>query len=217
MIPLAHDFSGETVLVFGGGRVGARKARRFAREATVVVLSPSFADVDFGNADLVRASPEPDDVGEWVDWFNPVLVVAATDDDEVNDAAAEAARAAGALANRADESGERAFGDVAVPATVDDDPVSVAVSTGGESPALAKYLRERIEAEVAGAGGMAALTSDLRDELKEADVPSEDRRTAIRRVVREPSVWKALRTGDSNARREAERVLADVLGSRWSP
>jgi precorrin-2 dehydrogenase/sirohydrochlorin ferrochelatase len=38
MIPLLHDFSGETVLVFGGGRVGARKARRFAREAKVLEL-----------------------------------------------------------------------------------------------------------------------------------------------------------------------------------
>ncbi|MCL7417130.1 MAG: NAD(P)-dependent oxidoreductase, partial [Halalkalicoccus sp.] len=28
MIPLLHDFTDRTVLVFGGGRVGARKARR---------------------------------------------------------------------------------------------------------------------------------------------------------------------------------------------
>ncbi len=40
MIPLLHDFADATVLIFGGGPVGARKARRFAREATVVVVSP---------------------------------------------------------------------------------------------------------------------------------------------------------------------------------
>ena len=39
MIPLVHDVGGETVLVFGGGTVGARKARRFAREARVVARS----------------------------------------------------------------------------------------------------------------------------------------------------------------------------------
>ncbi|MFC6772099.1 NAD(P)-dependent oxidoreductase, partial [Halorubrum pallidum] len=37
MIPLYHDFTGETVLVIGGGGVGARKASRFADEARVVV------------------------------------------------------------------------------------------------------------------------------------------------------------------------------------
>ncbi|MFC6768071.1 NAD(P)-dependent oxidoreductase, partial [Natrinema soli] len=39
MIPLLHDFTNATVLVFGGGHVGARKARRFAREARVLVVS----------------------------------------------------------------------------------------------------------------------------------------------------------------------------------
>lgn len=42
MIPLVHDLSDETVVVFGGGPVGARKAHRFAREARTVVVSPEF-------------------------------------------------------------------------------------------------------------------------------------------------------------------------------
>ena len=46
MIPLVHDFTGRTVLVLGGGAVGARKAQRFATEAHVVVVSPAFADGD---------------------------------------------------------------------------------------------------------------------------------------------------------------------------
>ena len=41
MIPLYHDFTGETVLLFGGGGVGSRKATRFADEARVVVVSPT--------------------------------------------------------------------------------------------------------------------------------------------------------------------------------
>ncbi|ESP88760.1 NAD(P)-dependent oxidoreductase, partial [Candidatus Halobonum tyrrellensis] len=102
MIPLLHDFTGETVVVFGGGRVGARKARRFAREARTLVVSPDFADADFGDADLVRAAPAPDDVAGWVERAAPALVVAATDDDAVNAAAERAAREASALVNRAD-------------------------------------------------------------------------------------------------------------------
>ncbi|WP_148415138.1 bifunctional precorrin-2 dehydrogenase/sirohydrochlorin ferrochelatase [Haloferax sp. KTX1] len=210
MIPLVHDLSDETVVVFGGGPVGARKARRFAREARTVVVSPEFGDREFGDAELVRAAPEPEDVPDWVGRFGPALVVAATDDDAVNDAVVAAARDVGALVNRADRSGERDAGSVVVPATVEDGDVSVAITTGGASPALSKHLRERIESELAGAGEMAALTAELRAELKASDRSPTERRDAIRAVVRNPSVWKALRTGDANPRREAARVIRDT-------
>ncbi|ELZ78060.1 bifunctional precorrin-2 dehydrogenase/sirohydrochlorin ferrochelatase [Haloferax larsenii] len=210
MIPLVHDFGGETILVFGGGPVGARKARRFARETRTVVVSPDFADRDFGDAELVRAAPDPDDVTEWVARFEPALVVAATSDTDVNDAIVAAARDAGALVNRADRSGERDAGSVVVPATVDDGDVSVAITTGGASPALSKHLRERIEAELDGAGAMAELTAEIRADLKSSDISPTERRDAVRAVVRDPSVWKALRSGDANPRREAARVIRDT-------
>ncbi|MCG1003879.1 MULTISPECIES: bifunctional precorrin-2 dehydrogenase/sirohydrochlorin ferrochelatase [Halobacterium] len=217
MIPLFHDFTGETVLVVGGGPVGARKARKFAREADVVVLSPAFADANFGDAERVQTAPDPEDAADWVDRTDPVLVVAATDDGEVNDAFAAAARDAGALVNRADESGERDADSVVVPATVRDDPVAVAVSTGGSSPALSKYLREQLTDELAGAGGMAELTAALRAELKAADVDPGTRRDAVRAVVRSGPVWKALRTGGTNARQTADDVVTGVVGnSEWS-
>ncbi|WP_353634387.1 bifunctional precorrin-2 dehydrogenase/sirohydrochlorin ferrochelatase [Halobacterium sp. NMX12-1] len=217
MIPLFHDFEGETVLVVGGGPVGARKARKFAREADVVVLSPEFADADFGAAERVQAAPGPEDAADWVARADPALVVAATDDADVNDAFAGAAREAGALVNRADESGGRDADSVVVPATIRDDPVAVAVSTGGASPALSKYLREQLEDELAGAGGMADLTASLRAELKAADVPPETRRDAVRAVVRSGPVWKALRTGGTNARQTADDVVAGVVGNtEWS-
>jgi precorrin-2 dehydrogenase/sirohydrochlorin ferrochelatase len=208
VIPLLHDFAGETVVVFGGGPVGARKARRFAREARAVVVSPDFGDRDFGGADLVRAAPRPDDVGGWLDRARPALVVAATGDDDVNAAVAAAALERGVLVNRADRSGERDAGSVVVPATVEDGSVTVAVATGGRAPALSRYLRERIESEVAGAGAMADLVGELREELK-AELSPADRRAAIRAVVRSPSVWKGLGTGDSNARDEATRVIRE--------
>jgi len=228
MIPLYHDFTGETVLVFGGGPVGARKARRFAEEARVVVVSPAFEDDDFGGAELVRAQPAPDDVDDWFDRTTPALVVAATDDDAVNDAVAAAGRERGVLVNRADRSAaiEGADGtddapdgdtagppvDVVVPATVTDGDVRVAISTGGRSPALAKYLRERIGSEVDSAEGMAELTADLRAELRSSDLDPSERRDAIRAVVRDPEVWKALRTGVSNPRQEATRVIRNTTG-----
>lgn len=300
MIPLAHDFTGETVLVFGGGTVGARKARRFAREARVVVVSPRFADVDFGGGtvgadaaagdagdpggapaavddsgadsaggddpgadsaggdgpgtadadgsgtgdsdvdssgpdglgagdssdtdhsdaggvDLVRAAPEAGAIPDWIERTDPALVVAATDDESLNDAIAGAARERGALVNRADRDardGEWAAGDVAVPATVRADPVVVAISTGGASPALARALRERIEDDLAGAGEMAELTADLRDRLVAEGFDPEDRRAAVRAVVRSPEVWTALRGGAANHHEITEAVVTDVLEDR---
>ncbi|MCD2199998.1 bifunctional precorrin-2 dehydrogenase/sirohydrochlorin ferrochelatase [Halobacterium sp. KA-4] len=217
MIPLFHDFADETVLVVGGGPVGARKARKFAREADVLVLSPDFADADFGDAERVQTAPEPEDAADWVARADPALVVAATNDTDVNDAFVAAARDAGALVNRADESGGRDADSVVVPGTIRDDPVAVAVATGGASPALSKYLREQLEDELAGAGAMAELTADLRTELRAAEVDPETRRNAVRAVVRSGPVWKALRTGGTNARQTADDVVADVVGnSEWS-
>ena len=104
MIPLLHDFTGETVLVFGGGPVGARKARRFGQEARVVVVSPEFADRSFGDAELIRAAPDPDTIDTWFERFTPALVVAATSNDAVNDAVTAAANDRSILVNRADRS-----------------------------------------------------------------------------------------------------------------
>ena len=210
MIPLVHDFTGETVLVVGGGPVGARKARRFAREARTVVVSPAFADRDFGDAALVRAAPSPAEDGDWVDRLAPALVVAATGDDAVNEAAEAAAREAGALVNRADRSGSRDAGSVVVPATVRDGDVVAAVATGGTAPALSKELRRRIEAEVEGAGAMADLLAEIRAEQKAAGVAATARRERVRAVVDSPAVWKALQDGVSNARQEATRVMEAI-------
>lgn len=208
MIPLVHDFEGETVLVFGGGPVGARKARRFAREAQVVVVSPSFDDTAFGDSELVRAVPDPEDVPGWFDRTDPALAVAATDDEEINDAVVQAARDRGTLVNRADRSGDRDPGSVVVPATVRDDPVVVSISTGGRSPALSRTLRERIEAEIEGAGEIARVTGELRTELKEAGIPATDRRDAIRTAVSHPELWRAI----DDERADPRAVAREIVG-----
>jgi precorrin-2 dehydrogenase/sirohydrochlorin ferrochelatase len=212
VIPLFHDFHDETVLVFGGGQVGARKARRFATEARVVVVSPTFADHSFGDAQRVRAAPDTDAISLWVERVQPALVVASTDTAALNEAAAAAAEASGALYNRADKHGPRAVDDVVVPATVRDDPVTVAVSTDGTSPALSRYLRTQIETEIEGAGAMANLTGELRESLKTEGMPADERRAALRRVVASARVWKALDSGGSKAKHVATDVIWNNTG-----
>ncbi|THE64569.1 bifunctional precorrin-2 dehydrogenase/sirohydrochlorin ferrochelatase [Salinadaptatus halalkaliphilus] len=211
MIPLLHDLTDATVLVFGGGPVGARKARRFDREADVVVVSPEFADREFGSAELIRTAPDPAAIDGWLERTDPELVVAATDDDTINDAAERAARARGVLVNRADRAGERDPGSVVVPATVRDDPVVVSISTGGTAPALSKYLRQELEETLAGAGEVAVVCDELRSELKSRDVAPSRRREIVTDVVNSPDVWTALRSGTANTRQVIEDVLGEEL------
>lgn len=207
MIPLYHDFTDEAVLVFGGGPVGARKARRFTAEADVVVVSPEFADPDFGGAELVREAPDAEAVSEWVERTDPALVVAATNDADLNGAIAQSADDHGALVNRTDASGERDVNSVVVPATVRDGPVTLAISTDGTSPAVSKYLRERFEAEFSGVGEMADLTAELRQDLRAEGVAPEARREVVRTVANSDRVWKALDSGRSNL----SQVVSDVI------
>ncbi len=202
MIPLMHDFDGERVLVFGGGTVGARKARRFATEAAVVVVSPTFDAEEYGDSELLRAAPAPEEVGDWLDRIEPALVVAATDDDELNRTIDEQADERGILRNRADTAGSRDVGSVVVPATVRDEPVVVSISTGATSPTVSRYLRQELESTVEHAGAMAELTGDLRKELT-----GPDRRESLRAVVSSDAVWKALDTEGSNPRQVATDVI----------
>ncbi|ERH08008.1 MAG: siroheme synthase, N-terminal domain protein [Halonotius sp. J07HN4] len=212
MIPLYHDFTDATVLIFGGGSVGARKAKRFAAEADVVVVSPVFDDrfenAEFPAVERVRAAPTPTDVSPWFDRVNPAMAVAATNDSDLNAAVTNTATDRDILVNRTDRAGERSVGSVVVPATIEDGSVSVAISTGGQSPALSRYLRAQLESEIENAGAMAKLTGRLRADLKESEPPAT-RRAMLRAVVRSPAVWKALHTGMANAEKEATRLMQD--------
>lgn len=229
MIPLLHDFANVPVLVFGGGPVGARKSRRFAREADVTVVSPEFVDEPFGpheledtestagSVELVRAEPALEDIAEWIARLEPALVVAATDDETVNEAAAETARERGILVNRADRSGDREPGSVVVPATVRDEQVIVSISTGGTAPALSKHLRQELEDTLAGAGEMATVLDGLRTELKRRDVSAGRRREIVTDVVNSSATWTALRSGTSNTSQVIEDVLEEERSRGGNP
>ncbi|QHS17529.1 bifunctional precorrin-2 dehydrogenase/sirohydrochlorin ferrochelatase [haloarchaeon 3A1-DGR] len=237
MIPLVHDLSGETVLVVGGGAVATRKARRFAAEASVIVVSPTFTErlhsavdrtvgdetdddetgTDDGRIELVRQRVDADDVATWIDRAEPALVVAATDDPTINAAAEAAARERDALVNRTDVSGDRDPGSVVVPATVEDGPVTIAITTGATSPAVSRYLRERIETEFDGIGDLARLSGDVRTELIERGVEPDTRREAVRAVVRSPAVQKGLQTGESNPRQLADGIVERVRDHEDDP
>jgi siroheme synthase-like protein len=111
------------------------------------------------------------------------IVVAATADPEVNAAVARAAVAAGVPCNVA---GAGARGDVVLPAVLRRGPLTIAVSTGGASPRLARLVRDRIAREYDDAWGeLVALVGELRADLER--VPLEDRDRIVGRMVDGPA------------------------------
>lgn len=138
--PVVLDLRGVDVLIVGGGRIAARKARSLLDAgAAVTAVAPRFDDEFPADTIRINRAYEPDDVR------GRMFVISATDDDTGAAVAVDAA-AAGIWVNVADDP-ERCT--CHLPAVLRRGTVAVAVSTGGASPALAGWIRDRI-AEVIG-------------------------------------------------------------------
>jgi siroheme synthase-like protein len=99
------------------------------------------------------------------------LVVTATGVPEVDAAVYADAEAAGVWTNSADDPAHSSF---ILPAVHRDGAVTVSVSTGGLSPALASWLRTRVGSECGdGLGVLAQLFGEARANLKRAGLPSD--------------------------------------------
>jgi siroheme synthase-like protein len=168
--PVSLDVSGRSCLVVGGGKVAARKARTLLDcGADVTVIAPSLsAEMDAIVPSLVALERRPYGRGD-ASAFR--LVVTATGDPEVDGAVYADADAAGIWVNSADD---RAHSSFILPAVHRDGAVTVAVSTGGRSPALASWLRTRLAAQCGdGLGTLAQLLGDAREHLTRAGVRSD--------------------------------------------
>jgi precorrin-2 dehydrogenase / sirohydrochlorin ferrochelatase len=100
------------------------------------------------------------------------LVVTATGDPAVDGLVAADAEAAGVWVNAADDREHCSF---YLPALTRRGPVSVAVSTDGHSPALASWLRDRLDAQLTAEGDLEALAGLLAE--ARASVKAEGRGT----------------------------------------
>ena len=135
------DLTGRACLVVGGGRVGLEKARGLLEcgaRVTVVApeIVPDLLDLPVEWIEGSYASWELDD--KW-------LAVAATPDREVNAQVYRDAEGRGIFCNVADDP---ELCSLILPAVHRIDPIAVAVSTGGASPALAQRIRNEIAAIV---------------------------------------------------------------------
>ncbi len=147
------DVQGRWIVVVGGGMAGCEKVRRLvAAGAVVTVVDPSPApELESVEVRLERREFQDNDVvGAW-------LVIVATGDEAVDDKVERAATEAGVWVNRADKPDG---GGIAFAAVIERGPVTVGVSTGGSSPTLARWVRDRIDAALPiEVGALAALLS----------------------------------------------------------
>ena len=210
--PVNLILAGRRCLVVGGGTVAERKVASLLESGAAVALirpelTPRLAQwalqgrfVHFG---------KPFESGDAAGYL---LVMCATDSPEVNKQAAMEAKECGALVNVADTP---ALCDFTLPARLQRGNLSIAVSTGGQSPALAREFRnelaKRYGAEYA---DYLEIAGRLRREWQET-CGSIDERCQRWDEVRgfDPEVLELLRQG---RKEEAEVKFRDGIGGSGS-
>jgi precorrin-2 dehydrogenase len=135
------DLEGRSCLVVGGGAVGLEKAKGLLDcGAVVTVVAPEIdRDLQLLPVRWRRKRYETDDLN------GVFLVVAATPDRDLNRRVFEDAEARSLLCNVVDDAELCSF---ILPAVYRRDPIALAVSTGGASPALAKRLRDELGEQI---------------------------------------------------------------------
>ncbi|HLU07579.1 MAG TPA: siroheme synthase CysG [Woeseiaceae bacterium] len=142
-LPIFVKLEQQPCLVVGGGAVAGRKAALLLRAgARVSVVAPELGDslqllCEQKRIAHIRSAFRPEHVE------GKRLVIAATDDAQVNSIVSRSAETAGVLCNVVDNAGESSF---ILPAIVDRSPVTIAIGTGGNAPVLAQRLKSKIEA-----------------------------------------------------------------------
>lgn len=140
--PIFIDITGQTVIVIGGGTVAARKIETLiASGARITVVSPEVTDLiaKLAEADRLVLRKRPYRRGD-LEGFR--LAYAATSDPDVNQAVCDEAHAAGIWLNAIDQP---ALCDFITPAIVRRGNLTIAISTNGRCPALARQIREDLE------------------------------------------------------------------------
>lgn len=184
--PAFFPLSGRKVVIAGSGDGAKAKARLFEGSPATLV------EIDGDEAMDARS------------YAGAVLAFIASDDLSFCEKASLAAKSAGALVNVVDKP---QFSDFTTPAVIDRGALVAAIGTGGASPMLASVLRGDIEARLPeGAGRVAALLSQMRDEVKEAFPDMAQRRAFLREAIT-GAVAAAAMEGEMGEARDLLRAL----------
>jgi precorrin-2 dehydrogenase/sirohydrochlorin ferrochelatase len=170
-----------------------------------VVISPALCErlqsqAVAGEIDVVEREYRPGDLD------GARLVIAATDDAQTNESVWQEAQAAGCLVNVVDDPPRCNF---YVPATVRRGALTLSISTGGNSPLLARRIREGLEAQFDPAYGpyldlLGALRAGIGQEIAD---PA--RRRALWESLLASDILDLLRSGEAGAARQRAEAIVD--------
>lgn len=176
LYPIFLKLDGHRVLIVGGGLMAEQKLEGVLRSATdVTVIAPRVTP-------RIQLWAEQRRLKHVVAEYCPgmangyFLVIAATDSEQVNRAVYEEARRSGALSNAVDDPG---YCDFYAPAVVSRGEFQIAISTGGNSPALAQSVRKDLEREFGPEyESWTAWLGRMRDAMRKA-LPRTERRKEL--------------------------------------
>ena len=140
--PVFLDIKDKKCVIVGGGEVAARKAGRLIDcGADVFVISPRLSPelAEMEKKDLI-CHIATEYTGHFIN--DAALVIGATDDEKINTRISQDARSKGIPVNIVDDLKRCSF---ILPAMVKRGDLTIAIGTGGKSPALARHLRQELE------------------------------------------------------------------------
>ena len=159
LYPVNLLVAGRRVLVVGGGRVAAEKARGLLAAGAKVQVVATAVGEEVRALDVSWVE-RPYERGEVAGYR---LAVACTDDRATNQAVFDDGESAGVWVNAADDPERCSY---TLPARLDRGRVLVTVSTGGHSPALAAWLRDQLAEQVGDeVDTLAGLLAEARADL----------------------------------------------------
>ena len=196
MQPLIIDLSGKKVIIAGGGRIAARKAKVLSAEkAFITFIAPEISEearslAKEHNYELIEREALPSD------FSGAMLVILATNSRTVNSSLAKMLSPA-QLVCVVDESGE---GNVTFPATVRRGHLQIAVTSNGSSPKLTRKLKRELEEQFDESWiSYTAWLDEMRKKVKQLDLSYEDKQQIL---------WDIL---DDEYKEEAARQRAMLL------
>ena len=206
-LPIFMKLKGRRCVVIGGGEVASRKVTMLLKaDAEVEVVAPALHHelADLLTAGSIRHLPATFAAGQ---LDGACLVVAATDDEAVNQAVSMEARARNIPVNVVDAPDLCTF---TMPSIVDRSPLVIAISSSGAAPVLARLLRSRLETLIpATYGRLASLAADFREAVKQRFATTQERRIFWENTLAGP-VAEMVFSGREDAARAA---LAESLAS----
>lgn len=204
MVPLLISPNHLRVLFLGGGNVAMRKAEHL-KDCRITVVAESIKEELKEIAHKVVEDRIHEDSLSLIEQHD--LVIAATDDEELNSRIVERCISSNILVNSVDGGGN-----FMIPSTLRRDHYTVCASTEGLAPVFPPFLIGILEGILDPAyDDMARLISELRLELKERLPDQKKRAEALEKVLRDPLAWEALGEDDETALATMRRIAGAGL------